>query len=145
MSDGVSGVLMCPPDHYTVRDVKNPFMDPQAGIDRAVASQQWKTLCDTFARIGVTPQIVEAVDDLEDMVFTANQVFVGSGARHARFVVPSRMRYASRQREVPYVVAWFESKGFTVIDLHLENEEYLEGHGDLLPHPGRDVIWGGYG
>lgn len=136
---------MCPPDFFTVRDVKNPFMDPDVGIDRAVAAQQWATLRDAFARFGMKPYVIEPVADLEDMVFTANQAFIGSGALHQRFVVPSRMRYPSRQREVPHVVAWFERNGFAVVDLGLTGDEYLEGHGDLLHHPKRDVVWAGYG
>lgn len=136
---------MCPPDFFTVRDVKNPFMRPDAGIDRDVAAQQWSKLRDTFARLGVTPRVVEPVVDLEDMVFTANQVFIGSGALHARFVVPSRMRYPSRQREVRHVVSWFERNGFEVIDLDLGGDEYLEGHGDLLLHPGHDLVWAAHG
>ena len=107
-SVAVTGVLMCPPDFYTVRDVKNPFMRADAEIDRAVARRQWAALRETFASLGVAPHQVEAVEDLEDMVFTANQAFVGASALHPRFVVRSRMRHASRQREVPYVVAWFE-------------------------------------
>jgi len=145
MNDRVTGVLMCPPDCYTVRDVKNPFMNPDAAIDPAAAARQWTALCDTFARLGVTPEFVEPADDCEDMVFTANQVFVGSGAQHVRFVVPSRMRYASRQREVSHVVTWFERRGYAVLDLGLRGDAFLEGHGDLLQQPGRRLVWAGYG
>lgn len=145
MSVRVTGVLMCAPDFYTVRDVKNPFMNPEAGIDRAAAARQWAALRDAFAQLGVAPQLVEPAPDCEDMVFTANQVFAGSGARHARFVVPSRMRYASRQREVPHVVAWFERRGYAVVDLALGGDAFLEGHGDLLAQPDRGLVWAGFG
>lgn len=140
----VTGVLMCPPAFFTVRDVKNPFMRVDAMVDRDRAAHQWESLKNTFARLGVTPHVLEPADDLEDMVFAANQAFIGAGIRHARFAVPSRMRYSSRQREVPFYVDWLARNGFTVIDAALE-DEFLEGHGDLLQHPGRNLVWAGHG
>ena len=137
--------LMCPPSYFTVRDVKNPFMASGKPVDSARALQQWNGLRDAFARAGVETPVVDAVDDLEDMVFAANQAFVGSGARHSRFVVPSRMRYASREREVPHYTRWYAANGFTVLDLQLDGDAFLEGHGDLLPHPGSARIWAGFG
>src|SRR5580692_3330263 len=74
---------MCPPTYYTVRDVKNPFMKPDTRIDSAAAARQWTALGDTFARLGVDVQTIEAIEDFEDMVFTANQVFVGTGTAHS--------------------------------------------------------------
>ncbi len=143
-SRNVTGVLMCPPDFFTVRDVKNPFMRVDAVVDRDEAARQWEALRDTFARLGVTPYAVEPAGDLEDMVFAANQAFVGAGKLHARFAVPSRMRYASRQREVPYYVEWLARNGFAILDAGLGGE-FLEGHGDLLQHPKRDLVWAGHG
>ena len=143
-SDNVTGVLMCRPSFFTVRDVKNPFMHVDAVVDREAASRQWTSLHDAFDRLGVTPQVVDAVEDFEDMVFAANQAFVGAGTLHARFVVPSRMRHPSRRREVPYYIEWFARNGFAIVDAGLEGE-FLEGHGDLLQHPERDVVWAGHG
>jgi len=135
---------MCPPAFFTVRDVKNPFMHAGAVVDRDAAVRQWEALRDTFARLGITPYAIEPAADLEDMVFAANQAFIGAGRLHARFAVPSRMRFASRQREVPYYVEWLARNGFAITDAELE-DEYLEGHGDLLQHPGRTLVWAGYG
>jgi N-dimethylarginine dimethylaminohydrolase len=135
---------MCPPAYFTVRDVKNPFMRADAAVDRGLAEQQWAALRDAFASVGIEPLTIDPVDDLEDMVFTANQVFVGSGAVHRRFVVPSQMRHASRRREVPHFVEWFRRRDYDVVDAAL-GDEYLEGHGDLLQHPERTIVWAGYG
>lgn len=143
-SRNVTGVLMCPPNFFTVRDVKNPFMRVDAIVDRDAAARQWEALADTFARLGVTPHAVEPAADLEDMVFAANQAFTGAGKLHARFAVPSRMRYASRQREVPHYVAWLARNGFAILDAELDGE-FLEGHGDLLAHPKRNLVWAGHG
>jgi N-dimethylarginine dimethylaminohydrolase len=138
---------MCPPDYFTVRDVKNPFMNPERAIDAALAREQWDALRAAFTTAGVETQVVDAVEDLEDMVFAANQSYVGSGSAHSRFAVPSAMRYASRRREVPYFTQWFVDRGFEVIDLDLDVDagEYLEGHGDLLQHPGDAHVWAGFG
>jgi N-dimethylarginine dimethylaminohydrolase len=140
-------VLMCPPTYYAVRDVKNPFMDPQRPPDRALAARQWNDVRDAFERAGIESVLVDAVENLEDMVFAANQTFVGRGSVHERFAVPSRMRYASRQREVPFFTARLQALGFDVIDLGLGSRdgEYLEGHGDLLAHPGDRLVWAGHG
>jgi N-dimethylarginine dimethylaminohydrolase len=70
------------------------------------------------------------VEGLEDMVFAANQVFVGEKPGYGKFVVPSRMVYASRQREVPYFANWSRERDYRVIDLDFgKNNNYLEGHG----------------
>jgi N-dimethylarginine dimethylaminohydrolase len=78
------------------------------------------------------------------MVFAANQVFVGHHDQLGSFIVPSRMRYASRHKEVSFFVDWFRQHAYKIIDLDLDGE-YLEGHGDLLWHPDRSRIWAAYG
>jgi N-dimethylarginine dimethylaminohydrolase len=45
---------------------------------------------------------------------------------------------------VPFYVEWFRRRRYHIIDLNFE-DEYLEGHGDLLWHPDRSRIWAGYG
>ncbi len=113
-------------------------------VDRDKAKQQWTALCDGFRAAGLALAFIAPVKDLEDMVFAANQVFVGSHETLGKFVVPSEMRYPSRQREVPFYVDWFLSKGYKPIVLDLKGQ-YLEGGGDLLWHPDRSRIWAGHG
>jgi N-dimethylarginine dimethylaminohydrolase len=136
---------MCPPTYFTVRDVKNPFMTSQQRVDPQRALEQWNALRAAFDDAGVAVQCIDPAVDLEDMVFAANQAFVGHGRRNANFVVPSRMRYPSREREVPYYVRWFAGQGYTIVDLNLRagDQEYLEGHGDLVPCGSR--VWAGHG
>jgi N-dimethylarginine dimethylaminohydrolase len=143
---GHASVLMCPPAHYTVRDVKNPFMNPAQPPDPALALVQWERVRDAFVDAGVRVVLIDPVEDLEDMVFAANQTFIGRGAAHERFAVASRMRYPSRRREVPFFTARLRELGFEIIDLELAAEdEFLEGHGDLIAHPGSNLVWAGYG
>ncbi|HET7440478.1 MAG TPA: arginine deiminase-related protein, partial [Terriglobales bacterium] len=135
-------VLLCPPTFFDVREVKNPYM--RLPIDRVRAQHQWENLCRALEDSGLKVETIDPVQDLEDMVFAANQVFVGQHDNVGKFIVPSRMRYASRHKEVPFYVEWFRKRGYKVIELDLSGE-YLEGHGDLLWHPDRSRIWAGYG
>lgn len=137
-----SRVLLCPPTYFEVRDRKNPYM--RLGVDRIKAQKQWEALCEAFRSAGLNLEFIPPVKDLEDMVFAANQVFVGSHQQFGQFVVPSEMRYTSRQKEVPYYVEWFQSHGYKILALDLRGE-YLEGGGDLLWHPDHSRIWAGWG
>jgi N-dimethylarginine dimethylaminohydrolase len=136
-------VLTCAPRYFTVRDVKNPFMEGSV-IDTDRAQAQWEVLRGAIQDAGVSTRTIEPVPDLEDMVFAANQAFIGATREGSRFVIMSRMRHPSRQREVPYYRDWFRTHGYEELDIDLRGE-YLEGHGDLLWHPGRRVVWAGYG
>jgi N-dimethylarginine dimethylaminohydrolase len=134
--------LMCPPTFFDVREPKNPYMG--LPIDRAKAQQQWEGLRRSLQDAGLKVEIINPARDLDDMVFAANQVFVGYHDRIGNFIVPSRMRYASRHKEVAFFVDWFRQRGYKIIELDLDGE-FLEGHGDLLWHPDRSRIWAAYG
>lgn len=133
---------MCPPTFFDVREPKNPHMG--LPIDRVLAQHQWENLRDALLRAGLKLELIDPVQHLEDMVFAANQVFIGNHPQIGRFIVPSRMRFPSRQKEVPFYTEWFRSHGYRVIDLNF-GSDYLEGHGDLLWHPDQSRIWAAYG
>jgi len=133
---------LCPPTYFEVRDRKNPHM--RGVVNSPKARQQWEALRDALHDAGLRIEIIDPIAGFEDMVFAANQVFVGSHPKIGDFIVPSKMRHASRQREVPYYVEWFSRRGYKVIALDLVGE-CLEGHGDLIWHPDRFRIWAGYG
>jgi len=142
---GPDGVLLCPPDHYDVVDVKNPHMAAALGtVDTALARRQWEALGDAFAAAGMRVESIAPVDGCEDMVFCANQTLTGRGADGAPVCLLSRMRHASRRREVPAFEAWFRAAGYRVAD-PFPAEAICEGGGDLLWHPGRRLIWAGHG
>jgi N-dimethylarginine dimethylaminohydrolase len=137
-------VLLCPPSFFDVVDHKNPYMSGNSPVDREKARIQWQSLCSALQRCGYQIEIVDPAPGLEDMVFAANQAFVGEHPSVGKFVVPSRMVHPSRQREVPFYVDWYRRRGYTVIDFDL-GDDYLEGHGDLLWHPDRSRIYAAYG
>lgn len=135
---------MCPPDYFDIVDQKNPYTSRENTIDRARARSQWESLCGVLQQNGFEVDTVDPVDGLEDMVFAANQLFVGEKGGYGKFVVPSRMVHESRQREVPFYVEWCRQRGYQVIDITY-GDDRLEGHGDLLWHPDRSRIYAGFG
>ncbi|MHB8215379.1 MAG: dimethylarginine dimethylaminohydrolase family protein [Candidatus Sulfotelmatobacter sp.] len=119
-------------------------MAVQIPVDREKALLQWQALRSALEQAGCQVEIINPVAGLEDMVFAANQVFVGFHEGIGKFIVPSRMVYDSRQREVPFYLEWYRQRGFKIIEVDL-GEEHLEGHGDLLWHPDWSRIYAGYG
>lgn len=136
--------LLCPPKYFEVVDQKNPYMSKDCPIDRVKARTQWENLCSVLQHCGCEIETIDPVQGLEDMVFAANQVFVGEKNGYGKFVVPSRMVYESRHREVPFFAEWFSARGYRVINLDF-GDDYLEGHGDLLWHPDGSRIYAGFG
>jgi N-dimethylarginine dimethylaminohydrolase len=137
--------LVCPPTYFDVVDKKNPYMQGQT-VDQAKARAQWDNLCDVLRQNGCEIETIEPVPSLEDMVFAANQIFVGAKPGYGKFAVPSRMVYDSRQREVPFYVNWCRQHDYQIIELDLsQSHDCLEGHGDLLWHPDGSRIYAGYG
>ena len=144
ISEMAKRVLLCPPDYFDVVDRKNPYMLPNSSVDQENAQRQWQALCSALEQTGCQVETIAPAPGLEDMVFAANQVFVGFHERIGKFIVPSRMVHASRRREVPFYVEWYRQRGFKIIELDL-GADHLEGHGDLLWHPDWSRIYAGYG
>jgi N-dimethylarginine dimethylaminohydrolase len=94
--------LMCPLTFFDVREPKNPYMG--LPIDPAKAERQRENLRRALQDAELKVEIIDPVEDLDDMVFAANQVFVGQHERLGNFIVPSRMRYASWRKEVTFLV-----------------------------------------
>ena len=137
-------VLLCPPAYFDVVDQKNPYMSANSPVDREKAQRQWQALRSALEQAGCQVETIAPAPGLEDMVFAANQVFVGFHQGIGKFIVPSRMVHASRQREVPFYVDWYRQRGFKIIEINL-GADHLEGHGDLLWHPDWSRIYAGYG
>jgi N-dimethylarginine dimethylaminohydrolase len=136
--------LLCPPVFFDVIDQKNPHMSGKSPVDRKLAKQQWQAFRSALEKAGCKVEIIDPQPGMEDMVFAANQVFVGFREGVGRFIVPSRMVHPSRRREVPFYVDWFRQHNFKVIEINLDSD-YLEGHGDLVWHPNWSRIYAGHG
>lgn len=137
-------VLLCPPSYFDVVDQKNPYMSGKSPVDSVKASAQWRALRVALEESGYEVVTIDPAPGLEDMVFAANQAFVGYKEGIGRFVVPSRMVYPSRQREVAFFLDWYRQRSYRVIELDF-GDDYFEGHGDCLWHPDGSRIYAGYG
>lgn len=137
-------LLMCPPEYFDVVDVKNPHMAEQVGrVDRLRARRQWDALRAEFTSCGAAIETLPPTVGCEDMVFCANQTLVGLDAADKPTCVMSKMRHSSRQRELPAFENWFAERGYRIAAA--PPVELFEGSGDAIWHPGRGLIWGGYG
>jgi N-dimethylarginine dimethylaminohydrolase len=140
-----ASVLMCPPDHFDVLDIKNPFMSGQVGtVNRTLARKQWEEVRSAFTAAGKVVNVIEPMEGLEDMVFCANQTLVGLSPKMERICLLGQMRHSSRRREVPAFEAWFRENGYRIAQLKDKNRLF-EGAGDALWHPGKRLLWGGHG
>jgi lysine-ketoglutarate reductase/saccharopine dehydrogenase-like protein (TIGR00300 family) len=131
-------ILMCPPHHYEVDYVINPWMEGNVHrSSRERAEEQWTELYQIL-KTYATVDLVEPQLGWPDMVFTAN-----AGLVLGDTVVLSRFFHPERQGEEPHFQQWFESQGYKVHTL--PKSLPFEGAGDaLLDRAGR-WLWAGYG
>ena len=137
MNDDIR-ILMCPPDHYDVDYVINPWMEGnihKSSRDRAV--EQWQKLHQVLKDVAIV-DLVDPAKGWPDMVFTAN-----AGLVLGTNVVLSRFFHKERQGEEPYFKTWFEENGFTVYEL--PKDLPFEGAGDALFDREGRWLWAGYG
>ena len=147
--------LLVRPQYFGVSYRINPYMRPEAGADAARAREQWDDLRGVYDDLPARTTVLDpdeavagardrcpAVRDptqLPDMVFCANH---GLALPDERGVVLSRMATSERADEVDYFAAWCEDQDYTV---HTVESGPFEGTGDAIWHPGRRLLWGGYG
>jgi N-dimethylarginine dimethylaminohydrolase len=140
---------MCSPDYFEIVDVKNVHMEGNAGkVDKTLAQTQWQAIYDIFtqeAELGNIDRaaIIPGEPGCEDMVFCANQSFPWLDEKNEPFVMMSRMKHVSRQQEVVFFEAYYQALGYKIIPPPPQG--LLEGMGDLIPVPGKKIIFGGYG
>ena len=143
------GILMVTPEYFDVVDVKNPYMKDQIGnVKSDLAHQQWKKLYSAFENWKKNSVIskLETIDgavNLEDMVFCANPFIMWTEEDGTPFVLLSNMQFDSRQAEVNVFEEHFKRQSITTSKIFSEIK--IEGNGDLIPHPGKRVMWMGYG
>ena len=139
-------VLMTTPDHFRVAYVINPHMEGNIGsVDPARARAQWEALKAAYERLAVPVSTVDGAAGQPDMVFCANQTLPALDAEGRRVAVMSRMHAPERAGEVPAYASFFEAEGYAVETLDADLPGTFEGMGDALWHPGRRLLWGGYG
>lgn len=115
--------LMCRPDHFTVSYSINPWMEPARPTDTAKAVAQWQTLHDAFVSAGHQVELIDHIEGLPDMVYTANGGFIIDGVAFG-----VKFRVAERAGEAQPFMDWFAGHGFDVV----APVEVNEGEGDFL-------------
>lgn len=131
-------ILMCPPDHFEVAYVINPWMEGRlASTDPDIAQQQWDHLrgvIERYANVALQPP----QPALPDIVFTAN-----AGLVLGNKAIVSRFRSPERQGEEAPDRAWFAENGFDILDW--PRTVAFEGAGDALFNRGQELLWVGHG
>jgi N-dimethylarginine dimethylaminohydrolase len=131
-------ILMCPPEHFTVDYVINPWMDGNEGsMDMERAFQQWSTLKWAISEVADVVTI-EPVEGLPDMVFTAN-----AGVVYGDQAMASHFMPLERRDEEAVFKRWFRRAGYELYDL--PEDIGFEGAGDALIDRGGPWVWTGYG
>lgn len=115
--------LMCRPEHFTVSYTINPWMEPANPTDTALAVRQWQKLYDTYLELGHEVQLIDPIEGLPDMVYTANGGFLIDNIAYG-----AKFRFQERVPEGPAFMDWFRDNGFEVV----EPREVNEGEGDFL-------------
>lgn len=128
-------VLMCRPDHFEIEYQINPWMDVDVQPVSRIAQERWKELHDDYLSLGFEVELIEPVEGLPDMVFTANGGLVIGGK-----VILPRFLHEQRRPETAHFRAWFEAAGFD--EIHMP-EHPFEGEGDALPWNG--LVFAGFG
>lgn len=130
--------LMCPPLHFGVEYVINPWMEGQIhATNQELANKQWFRL---HALLSERAEVVAlpAVAGLPDLVFTANAALV-----YRDRAVLSSFRCPERQPESPHYAKWLREDGFQVHAL--PPGILFEGAGDALFDRSQPLLWFGHG
>lgn len=140
-------VVLTTPTHFDVEYVINPHMSDNVGtVEKEVAFQQWKAIRATYTALDVSPLILNGQAGLPDMVFCANQTLpFYQPDDDRRGIVLSHMHADERKEEVPFYAEFFQELGYDVEELPGDLGVDFEGMGDGIWHPGRFLLWGGYG
>ncbi len=131
-------ILMCPPDHFEIAYVINPWMEGQfAKTNDELAQRQWSDLHGAI-KAQAAVLLEQPQPGLPDIVFTAN-----AGLVLGTKVILSRFRSQERQGEEKHNRAWFAENGFTILDW--PQDIPFEGAGDALFDRRQEVLWVGHG
>ncbi len=140
--------LMCRPDHFAVAYTINPWMDPESWARRnaalaAAARRQWDGLYRAMRNEGAAIELVPPLPNLPDLVFTANSAVVLDGK-----ALLARFRHPERRAEEPQFEAAFrrlQERGLIRSVHRLPEHLVLEGAGDCVWDPTRNIFWMGSG
>lgn len=140
--------LMTDARHFGVTYQINPWMRPDAwqadpSALAAAAAKSASALRIELEKAGARVEIVDAVEDLPDLVFPANAAIVLDGrALVARFLHPER-----QGEEAVFRAAFLTLKAGGLLSdvIDLPDGVLQEGAGDCIWDADHDFFWAGYG
>lgn len=140
--------VLCPPDHFDVSYVINPWMHPDdwdANKDRYRQSCKdgWQELVKALESAGARTLTLPAAPGVPDMVFTANAAVVLNG-----IALLARFRHRERQGEEAHIRAFFQQllrQGEVDRIVTPPAGLSFEGAGDAVWDASRRVMWMGHG
>lgn len=129
---------MCPPEHFAVEYVINPWMQTGTPVDTELAVKQWTGLREALLAAGHTVHVLPAEPGLPDMVFAANGAFSVDGK-----VYGAKFRYPQRTAEAALHRAFYDAQGWA----YIEPQQVNEGEGDFayVPSVHGGLILAGHG
>lgn len=139
---------LCPPDHFDVSYVINPWMKPDEwaanrGGNLAAAAHGWAALAAALGAAGAEVMVMPAKPGVPDLVFMANAAVVLD-----RKVLLAHFRHPERRAEEPFITAFFENlkaKGVVASVDPCPPGLIFEGAGDAVWDPARAFLWMGHG
>lgn len=97
-------------------------MTSEGKVDRQQAFLQWEHLQQIYRELGCSVEVLDPVEGLPDMVFTANAGFIVNNKE----AVVSSFLNKERQGEEAYFRKWFREKGWQVRQLDVPYEGVAE-------------------
>lgn len=131
-----SKILVCDPSYYEINYEINPWMNKSINAEKNRSFEQWALLIDKLKRLGADVVNVDPVENLPDMVFTAN-----AGVLLSKSILLSNFKFKERQQEKQYFKKWFSNSEYRVIEL--PDGICFEGAGDCLVKD--NIVFMGYG
>src|SRR6185503_1242345 len=118
-------ILLCPPAHYDIEYVINPWMDTKNKVNSSKAEDAYTHLKQIYTDLGCEILEIAQKKGLPDMVYAANYGFPQSN-----LFIKSNYKYDERKDEAEAAKIYFKKLGFEIKELPQDIE--FEGQGDLL-------------
>lgn len=142
-------VILCTPDYFDVEEITNVYMEGNSGnIDKEKAKHQWndlKSIYEGLHKKGTIEDlwIIDGQPNCVDMVFCANQSLPWKDSEENDIVILSNMLHPYRQSEIVFFEKFYHDAGYKTIPFGTQYP--FEGMGDTIVHPGKQLLYGGYG
>ena len=118
-------VLMCRPDYFSVDYEINDWMSRENQPSKILSMIPWWRLFGIYNTFGYNVRLIEEVEGLPDMVFTAN-----AGLVYKNKFIPSNFYHAERRGEREHFKNFFQESGYEIVNL--PPDVFFEGQGDAL-------------